>query len=188
MAAAIGLIIGGVSSCAAWQTARDTREALEIDLQRHKAEQASLVTTWVEYETLTPKSDKSVELHVRNRSLDPIPQWFVAYSQQDLQGDYRGSQILESFNLPPCSELIIKANHAFHALDWRSQGKSESFDAFQFWDASGSLWTRNDRGILKSGDGYSNAHQDTLTSIYTYEELVAHGVKVRTLKECGDSR
>jgi hypothetical protein len=183
IAAAVGLIVGGFSSCAAWNTARDTREALQRDLQRYKAEQASLIMAWEEHESLIPGRNKTVKLHVRNRSLDPVPQWFVAYADQDLSGKRLAIQVLESFNLPPCSELIINANQAFHSLDWQSAGKVTFFEVFEFWDTSGNVWTRDERGILKSGGDYAPS-RDVLTSILTMEELVPRLAKVHALKEC----
>jgi hypothetical protein len=109
------------------------RDAIDIE------EQASRVNLWIE----SPDGEDSWQIHVLNRSPDPIVNWALIFDKNSSmtgeaieQVDYI-EMIMDP--IPPCTELVIELEWPYFESD---------FDGAWFHDRHGENWYRETLGDL----------------------------------------
>ncbi len=144
LAAAGGLVVGGVASWAAVEALRDQRADDAEDRARAVADHASHLTAWLDHPNLIDAKSRGA-FHVMNRTPDPISEWgvrFAIMSGSVAVGRPRFTVISMHDAVPPCMKLTFD----FGDLSMRYRVKNELREMIvvgvQFTDRSGKRWRR----------------------------------------------
>lgn len=174
MAAAAGLIVGGVASYAAVQTLREQVKAAAEDDARALSAQARRLTIWTDAEAERPAH----VLHVLNRSPDPITDWYLLYrgsitDGKTSEGFETGHSVdtVEAFPvpIPPCTQFTIRLTEVYQHVDWAGETERKGQKvpdaevlAVAFSDVNQKTWTRDVSGTLV--EGFPETHQISTVS------------------------
>ncbi|WP_328663247.1 hypothetical protein [Streptomyces sp. NBC_00328] len=160
VAAIGGLWAQAVATYWTQQTAKDQLSQSREDSQREEQAQASRVTFWLEY----PPSGEGPELHVLNRSLDPVTDVFLGARRFTI-GLY--SAHMDGNDLPPCTERVFDTDEMVlvpRSRRAKTRGGMERFTPMRvefkylmFVDSHGKEWERSptvlyDRSALRDDD------------------------------------
>ncbi|MGW5285192.1 hypothetical protein ACWERI_38125, partial [Streptomyces collinus] len=158
VAAVGGLWAQAVATYWTQQTARDQLSQSVEDSQREERAQASQVSFWVAY----PPSGGSPELHILNRSLDPVTNVYLGAMRINrgmYYGRRRGGKGMNyspgvGGDLPPCTEEVYKVQNMWLGpLGGETLGPEDtresfiqtraSFQTLTFVDSHGRAWERS---------------------------------------------
>uniref|UniRef100_A0AAU3HRP1 Uncharacterized protein n=1 Tax=Streptomyces sp. NBC_01393 TaxID=2903851 RepID=A0AAU3HRP1_9ACTN len=180
VAAIGGLWAQAVATYWTQQTAMDQLSQSREDSQREEQAQASQVTFWVQ----DLKKGGGPELHVLNRSLDPVTHIVIgvdryagAFKPKDL---YYG---LVYRDLPPCTERVYDVNSMSAApssldTDDLSLPMLYQFESVGFVDSHGKAWARSRTDLHRAAVKY-----------VPFERWIDMGPeREKKVDNCGDSR
>ncbi|MFC8835934.1 hypothetical protein ACFT8V_22495 [Streptomyces griseoincarnatus] len=188
--AAIGtLLFTGIATYYSAEIAQEqlnqSREDAEVDRQS----QATRVSFWEQLDGVTSESSDSYELHIMNRSPDPIPIYFVVIEMQVMLPDGVNSKSVlvqfENRSLPPCTELIMTGRHMqYHETSSGKWVKMRGIGRvlMSFMDRNSEEWQRSE-GKLSQGDELSTAFMEGITD--GYPGRVTGPVLEKTAPACG---
>ncbi|MFI6523220.1 hypothetical protein [Streptomyces uncialis] len=162
IAAALGLAVSGVASCAAWRALHDGRE-------NEVRAQASLVTTWSE-----SHRDGDHVVHVVNRSFDAVFLWALPFRTPG------GEQKIITSSLPPCTELVFGP----HKIPHLRAATSGTTNGFMFYDSSGTPWERSPLGLFEAKAGTVDEILSRPGTRTTLAEIKKAGGSVKAAREC----
>ncbi|MET9116680.1 hypothetical protein ABZX38_21165 [Streptomyces longwoodensis] len=133
------------------QTAKDQLNQSREDSRREEQAQASQVTFWVQ----DAKSGSGQEVHVSNRSFDPVTDVHLRVTRWEI-GAYDGP--VGFYGLPPCTEEIYDTQAIFFVKWEKNKERREplideyAFTDLTFVDNHGRRWVRSARALTGESD------------------------------------
>ncbi|MFE3167829.1 hypothetical protein [Streptomyces sp. NPDC059224] len=193
LAAIGGLWAQAVTTYWSQQTAKDQLQQSQEESRREISAQAVTVSAWVED---PDENGSDWELHILNRSPDPVPSARVA-----LKGSmsFKGSDVsigadlyLNTSRLSPCTELVFSRKSVTHwdreGTDGTDGGAAENtvwisqLYGFTFTDRDGMQWWRLRNGhLVRSLDEFDFPDEDG-KSVFNIDAVP----DVRKAASCGN--
>ncbi|MFJ7146683.1 hypothetical protein ACIQVT_00390 [Streptomyces sp. NPDC100445] len=187
VAAIGGLWAQAVATYWTQQTARDQLSQSREDSQREEQAQASQVTFWVQ----DSKSGGGPELHVLNRSLDPVTSVRLG-ARRFAVGSYYGFP--GGHDLPPCTEEVFDTQKMFlvPSLDQVTRKGQERFTSARaaftylgFVDSHGRRWGRLKTDLVDMSDSEILIDPETTLTDARGKVVLGEPV-VKTADNCGN--
>ncbi|MFJ4537652.1 hypothetical protein ACIP39_17025 [Streptomyces tibetensis] len=154
------LLFSGVATYYQAIVSRNQLEQSRDESVRQKQDQASRVSFW---ENLDGASPNKLELHLMNRSPDPVPNVKIfLHAQVKPAGKQATTRIvsLDDLNLAPCTEVVFtKGTLAYYEGDRLQPVGSATWGAIAFEDRNAVGWIRT-RSLLYSSDQEEEAEQE----------------------------
>ncbi len=105
------LLFTGVATYYSAEIAKDQLDQSREDADREERSQASRFSFWQHFDYVSSDPQDSYELHLINRSPDPIPQFFMLMEMQVMLPDGINSKSVgvqfENRSMAPCTEWVI---------------------------------------------------------------------------------
>ncbi|MFE2991149.1 hypothetical protein [Streptomyces sp. NPDC059262] len=145
------LLFSGVATYYQALVSTDQLEQSREEIQRDKQDQASRVSFW---EDLDGASPERYELHLMNRSPDPVSNlevildiWIKTIGKQPKEHYIS----IDDLNLAPCTEVVLTEGN----LKYRMRGRwhpveRASWVLIGFIDRDGAEWLRTPKGLYSS--------------------------------------
>jgi hypothetical protein len=145
------LLFSGIATYYQALVSRDQLEQSRDEASRQKQDQASRVSYW---ESLDGSFPTKLELHLINRSPDPVPnvKIFLHAWSKPVGGKPKSAIVsLDGLNLAPCTEVVFtKGTLAYYEGNQLRQVEFAKWGVIAFEDRNAGGWIRTGRRLYPS--------------------------------------